>query len=125
MNMQNKKLYRDIKNKQIMGVCAGLAQYLGLNVALLRIVWVFFTLFGFFPISLLVYFALGFILPKAEPEATPHRPSVLYTPEQLEQDLAQLQDSFDSIQQRVRNIERFVTSDEFAFQRKLWDLQDN
>ena len=36
----NKKLYRDVKNGKIGGVCSGLSDYLDLDVTLIRIIWV-------------------------------------------------------------------------------------
>ncbi len=38
---KTKKLYRDTDNKMIFGVCSGLADYFEVDVALMRIIWVF------------------------------------------------------------------------------------
>ena len=40
-----KKLYKDTKNKSICGVCAGLAKYLSLDVTVVRLVTVLLCLF--------------------------------------------------------------------------------
>ena len=40
-----KKLYRSKTNKKISGVCAGLAEYLGMDVTLFRVLWALGSLF--------------------------------------------------------------------------------
>lgn len=50
-------------NKQrgkLMGVCAGLADYFGLDITLVRVAWVLGTLLGFGTL-ILIYLAIGFI----------------------------------------------------------------
>lgn len=34
-----RKLYRDIDNKKISGVCAGLSDYLDVDVTIIRVIW--------------------------------------------------------------------------------------
>ena len=43
-----KKLYRDLENKRVAGVCAGLANYFSIDVVLLRVLFAVFTLLVFF-----------------------------------------------------------------------------
>lgn len=65
------KLSRDIVNRRIAGVCAGIGKYFNINVSLIRTIWFLLAFFGifsagistFFVVS--VYFALWFILPKS------------------------------------------------------------
>ncbi len=40
-----KRLVRS-KNKMIAGVCAGIAEYLAIDTAIVRIVWLLLTIFG-------------------------------------------------------------------------------
>jgi len=61
--MQEKKLYRS-KNKVIWGICAGLAEYLGMDVMLVRIIWAVVTLFTGVPI--LIYIVMYFVVPEAD-----------------------------------------------------------
>jgi phage shock protein C len=50
-------------DKMIAGVCAGIAEYLGWDVSLVRIAYVLFSIFSAgFP-GLLVYIILWFIMP--------------------------------------------------------------
>ena len=62
--MSNKKLVRDIRNKKIAGVCAGVANFFGLDVTLVRIIWLVLVLAG--TIGLWPYIILMLILPKSE-----------------------------------------------------------
>ncbi|MES2494451.1 MAG: envelope stress response membrane protein PspC [Pseudomonadota bacterium] len=61
------RFYRDKINGKLMGVCAGLADFTGVNVLWVRVGLVLLTLcgVGFLPI---LYFALGFMAP-AKPAA--------------------------------------------------------
>ncbi len=68
-------LYRDKHNGKVMGVCAGIASYTGVNAVWLRIGTVAMTIaFGWPAIA---YFAAGFILNK--------KPDELYVDKQEEQ----------------------------------------
>lgn len=60
MNSVRTRFYRDKANGKWMGVCAGIADYTGLDVLWVRLGFVVSTLcgMGFMPV---VYFALGFL----------------------------------------------------------------
>ena len=60
-----KELFRDMKKGKIAGVCAGLAQYIGLDIALMRIAWIVLCIcsVGF---SLVAYIILWVAVPEAE-----------------------------------------------------------
>ena len=60
--MADKKLRRS-NNKMIGGVCAGIADYLGLDPTIVRIVWVLMLFFAGF--GILLYLILWLIMPKA------------------------------------------------------------
>ncbi|MGM9797760.1 MAG: PspC domain-containing protein [Parabacteroides sp.] len=60
--MAEKKLSRS-NNKMIGGVCAGIAEYLGLDPTIVRIVWVLLLFFAGF--GILLYLILWIIMPKA------------------------------------------------------------
>lgn len=60
----NKKLYKNTKNGMFSGVLAGFAEYLNLEITLVRIAYVFFVLVtGFFP-GLLLYVVAVFVMPE-------------------------------------------------------------
>ena len=56
-----KKLYKMQQGKMVCGVCAGLADYLKIDVSLMRIIWVIVSLCG--TIGIWVYLACAIILP--------------------------------------------------------------
>jgi phage shock protein PspC (stress-responsive transcriptional regulator) len=41
-----KRIYRSQEDRIIAGVCGGFAEYLGIDPTLVRLVWIFFTIFG-------------------------------------------------------------------------------
>ena len=57
-----KHLYRSKIDRMISGVCAGLADYLSVDVVLIRILWVILTLFG--GLGVLLYIAGVIIIPE-------------------------------------------------------------
>lgn len=58
--MSQKKLLR--KDGKILGVCAGLAEYLDVDVTIIRIAFVFSVIF--FGIGIIPYLILALIMPK-------------------------------------------------------------
>ncbi|MBR5851494.1 MAG: PspC domain-containing protein [Bacteroidaceae bacterium] len=57
-----KKLFRSSKDRVIGGVCAGVAEFFGLDVKLVRIAWLVAALFA--GVGALLYLILFLILPK-------------------------------------------------------------
>lgn len=62
--MADKKLFRSATNKKICGVCGGLAEYLGMDATVMRILWVLFALLG--GCGLLAYLICALIMPVKE-----------------------------------------------------------
>jgi phage shock protein PspC (stress-responsive transcriptional regulator) len=58
----NKVLYRDTRNGKIAGVCSGLSEYLAVNVSLIRLIWVVFTIFG--GAGIFLYIIAALIIPR-------------------------------------------------------------
>ena len=58
-----KKLRRSA-NKMIAGVCGGLAEYLGMDATIVRVIYALLVLFG--GVGLLLYIILALLMPKAE-----------------------------------------------------------
>ena len=61
----SKKLYRSTSDRQLAGVCSGIAKYLNIDPTVIRILWVIATLFGF--AGLIAYIACIFIIPEEPP----------------------------------------------------------
>lgn len=69
-----KRLYRSRGDRRVAGVCAGVADYLGVDATLVRIAWVLFAMAG--GPGVLLYIILAAIVPE-EPEfvqATAEKP---------------------------------------------------
>ena len=62
------KLCRSLEDRNIAGVCGGLAEYLGWDSGRLRIVWVLATIFTAFA-GVVVYLALWYLMPEEPPPA--------------------------------------------------------
>ena len=73
MSSERTTLYRDKQNAKLMGVCAGIADYTGVNVAWVRLGAVFLT-FAVSGATIPAYFIAGLLLNKKPPH--------LYTDEQ-------------------------------------------
>ncbi|MCJ7856891.1 PspC domain-containing protein [Lachnospiraceae bacterium NSJ-143] len=70
--MDNKKLYRVEKGKKICGVCLGIANYLNVDVTMVRIIWAAVTFFTSIIPGILLYIICAFIMP--EYDGTPNGP---------------------------------------------------
>ncbi len=62
-----KTLYRSKEDVKISGVCGGLAEYVGIDSTIMRLLWVLGTLFTGGMIGLVMYVACVFLIPM-EPE---------------------------------------------------------
>ena len=58
-----KKLKRSA-NKMIAGVCGGLAEYLGMDATIVRVIYALLVLFG--GVGILLYIIFALLMPKAE-----------------------------------------------------------
>ncbi|GIL12901.1 MAG: PspC domain-containing protein [Chloroflexi bacterium] len=58
-----KKLTRSSTDKRVAGVCAGLAEYFGVDATLVRLIFVIATLFG--GPGLVLYIVLWIVMPEA------------------------------------------------------------
>ena len=115
------RLYRDKDNAMLAGVCAGLADYFGLNRKGLRLIAAVSTLF-FLPFMVPAYIVLAIILPT--------KPQDLYKDESQEKFwrgvsmapsdvFGNLNHRFRELDVRLQKMEAFVTSKEFDIDREL------
>ncbi|MBQ2733606.1 MAG: PspC domain-containing protein [Clostridia bacterium] len=61
-----KKLYKSATDKKLCGVCAGIAEYFGLDSTIIRLAWVVFSLCG--GAGLLAYIIAAIVMPQ-KPQA--------------------------------------------------------
>ena len=57
----DKKLYRDIQNRKLAGVCAGLAEYLNIDPTVIRVIWALVALSG---AGILAYLVCALVIPE-------------------------------------------------------------
>ena len=61
-----KKLYRNTKEEKIAGVCAGLAEYFGIDPTLVRLAWAFLVLCA--GTGVLAYIVCALVIPEKPDE---------------------------------------------------------
>jgi phage shock protein C len=69
MAPESKNLYRSRSHRMILGVCAGLADFFGIDPTLVRLLFAVGTLFGFGSL-ILIYIVLFIVVPE-EPLQNP------------------------------------------------------
>jgi phage shock protein C len=118
------RLYRDTERGILAGVCAGIADYLGVEPIVVRLVTVL-GLFFFFPVTLIAYIVLAIALrPK---------PPALYGSRDEEEfwrgvstapadTLQSLKRKFRDLEDRLGQMEGQVASGDFDLHRKFRDL---
>ena len=70
--MNNKKLYKNKQDTVISGVCSGLAEYLNMDVSLVRILTVVIVLFT--GVGIIPYIVLAIVLPDKKDVVTGEEP---------------------------------------------------
>lgn len=118
LKLPSRPLWRDPQQGKLMGVCAGLAEYLNVPVTLIRVMVIISLFIGLFVLMLVVYFALGFFLDKKPVEM---QDSDAETPTAAEL-LSSLEADIRHNEQRVRDIERYVTSETFSVRSRFRQL---
>lgn len=129
--MTNRQLYRDPVNGKITGVCAGIANYFGAEIWLVRILVVSAALLGGSFLVLLAYIAFTLMLEKQphgyqETVKSKQEHTIKnrawqsgQTPEKL---LNNIENDLDIIENKVRSAEAYVTSDAFKVNREFGKL---
>lgn len=111
----------------VAGVCAGIAEYFGWNVKLLRAALVISVLFGA-GAMIVVYLILWYVMDPVEPDAAPasgHDGGGTPGPglQGRQPTLTEVQMRFERLDARLRNIEECVTDQEFELRRELKKLE--
>lgn len=121
------RIYRNTRGGKIAGVCAGLADYFGWRVKMLRLGLILLTIF-FFPVPIFIYAAAAFFMPPGEPIASRYRdpeeerfwrnysvkPKMTYS---------ELRHRFRALDARIADMERAVTSSDYALRKEFRDLE--
>ena len=120
------RFYRDKRNGKLMGVCAGIADYTGFDVSLVRICFLA-TVFMSGGSILPVYFIAGFIAPD-RPSGQPREDAedkkfwqgVRASPARAAGDI---RSRFRDLDRRLADIESFVTSENRTLAREIDQLR--
>jgi phage shock protein C len=120
------KFYLDKENKKWMGVCAGIADYTGIDVTVVRIGMVVGTILGSGAL-IIVYLATGFIAPPKPRELN----------DQTEEDakfwqrvraapgrsIRDVRSKFRDLDRRLADVETYVTSSNTSLSREIEKLR--
>jgi phage shock protein C len=121
---QRFRLWRDRERGIVAGVCAGIADYIGIEPIVVRIVAVLGLIF-FFPVTMVSYVILTLALPPKPPSLYGSREeeafwrSVNTAPTDTFQSLKH---KFRDLEDRLAHMEAQVTSGDFELHRKFRDL---
>jgi phage shock protein C len=118
------RLYRDTEHGRVAGVCAGIADYLGIRRKVVRLATILGLVFFFVP-TFIAYLALTFLLPK--------KPAELYGSAEEEvfwrgvrtapdDSLRALSKTFAELEQRLARMETTAISADFDLHRKFRDI---
>ncbi len=134
---KGKELYRDMSKGKLAGVCAGLAEYFGWELWLVRIVFISGVLLTGGSFFVLAYIVGWLVLDKKgtnksqEPSHNPFdvkadeghkvevKSRVWQAGEPPRQAFSDINHSFESLEQRLRKMESYVTSSEFQLNREF------
>lgn len=121
------RIYRNRRDGKVAGVCAGVADYFGWRTKHVRLAAILLTVF-FFPVPAILYAVAAVIMPPGDPIATRYedpaeerfwrsyamKPKVTY---------AELRHRFRALDARVADMERAVTSSDYALRKEFRDLE--
>ena len=99
---KTKKLYRDIDQKYIGGVCAGLEYYLGIDVVWIRILFVLLAVFGS-GFGLIAYLILWALVPEAS--STSQKLDMSGKPINISNIERKVKEGFDDVSDAVKSVD--------------------
>ena len=120
-----RRLYRDVENRMLTGVCAGIADYFGFSVRGFRVLTVLSCAFAL-PVIFIGYLLASFLLPR--------KPTDMYHDEGEEAfwrsvrrdphfTMDDIRTRYRDLDGRLQGIEQYVTSPRFDLDQKFRDLE--
>lgn len=122
-----KRFFRSRNDSVISGVCGGIAERFGWDSTLVRILTVLLTIFMMGPVALVAYIVICLVTPRtplgyesfsADEDAfwrgVSDRPRATF---------GTIKYSFMDLEERLKNIERTVTSEEWRLRQEFKDLE--
>ncbi len=127
MSAAHTKFYLDKQNKKIKGVCAGIADYTGIDVNVIRIGLVALTFLGGVPWTIIAYLVAASMAPvkpqaivNETPEQTKFWQGVRASPTRTVRDV---RSRFREIDRRLAEVETYVTSSNSRLAREIDQLR--
>lgn len=127
MSARHTKFYLDRRNRKWSGVCAGIADYTGIDVTVIRIGLVILTILGGFPWTLFAYWAAAWMAPvkplelsEESPEQAKFWQGVRASPARTVRDV---RSRFRDIDRRLADVETYVTSSNSRLAREIEQLR--
>ena len=127
MSSTRTRFYLDKRNKRWKGVCAGLADYTGIDVTVVRIAMVIMTILGGFPWTLIAYWVAAWMAPvkplalyEDDPEEKKFWQGVRSNPRRTTRDV---RSRFRDIERRMADVELYVTSSNSRLSREIEQLR--
>ena len=121
------RFYLDKQNAKWSGVCAGIADYTGMDVTLVRIGIVLLTILGGFPWTLIAYWIVAAMAPKKplsfydeDPAEKKFWQGVRANPRRTARDV---RSRFRDIDRRLADVETYVTSSNSRLAREIEQLR--
>jgi phage shock protein C len=126
MSARHTKFYLDKRNRKWLGVCAGIADYTGLDVTLIRIGTVLLTVLGS-GMTIVAYLVAAWLAPSKpselaheSPEQTKFWQGVRASPARTVRDV---RSRFRDIDRRLADVETYVTSSNSRLAREIEQLR--
>lgn len=119
------RLYRSADRGLLAGVCAGLAEYFGVDANITRVLVAVGAFF--FPILILAYVALALLLPKRPSfdydDGSPESEFRRHVRAEPHSTLGSVRHRFRDLDRRLQRLEKYVTSDRFKLDREFEGLK--
>ena len=127
MTSPRTRFYLDKQNRKWSGVCAGIADYTGMDVTLVRIGMVILTILGGFPWTLIAYWITAWMAPvkpvelyEQDPDQKKFWQGVRANPRRSARDV---RSRFRDIDRRLADVETYVTSSNSRLAREIEQLR--
>ena len=121
------RFYLDKQDAKWSGVCAGIADYTGMDVTLVRIGMVLLTILGGFPWTLIAYWIVAAMAPRKpielyeqDPDQKKFWQGVRANPRRTARDV---RSRFRDIDRRLADVEAYVTSSNNRLAREIEELR--
>lgn len=120
------RLYRNRRNGVIFGVCAGIADYFGADLTVVRVLTILGSTFAG-PLVFIAYVLLGFMLP-VKPHGEPENDQIDPVQRKARSDphdmLSSVRYRARDLDARLQRLEKYVTSNRFRLDQEFRQLRD-